>query len=139
MGVHELSLCESIVRIVDGARDGRGVEAVDVVVGALRQVVPDALVSCWELVTASGPLAGAELRVTYVPARVVCRSCGLPTTLADLPVLRCGACGGVDTALTHGEELFVQSVDVCEGLGEAGGREPQRRSTGAAKGVHGNG
>ena len=57
--MHELSLCQSILGIVDRARAGRTVEAVELKIGQMRQVVPETLVFCWGLVTESTGLDGS--------------------------------------------------------------------------------
>lgn len=108
--MHELSLCRSIVGIVDRARDGRPVEVVELQVGRLRQVVPETLAYNWRLVTADGPLAGSRLEIEHVPVRLTCRRCGADTTLEDAFVLACGACDSREVDLTSGEELLVTAL-----------------------------
>ncbi len=112
--MHELSLCQSIHRIVDRAREGRPVEVVNLTVGRLRQVVPDTLTSCWTLVTDGGPLAGSRLEVDHVPVVLDCADCGRRTTLADLPLLTCGCCGSGSVSVVSGEELLVTSIDLAD-------------------------
>jgi hydrogenase nickel incorporation protein HypA/HybF len=112
--VHELSLCRSIHDIVDRARDGRRVRAVNLQVGQLRQVVPDTLTYCWGLVCAEGPLAGSELVVDHVPVVLECRDCGERTTAAHVLVLTCASCGSGAVDLRSGEELLVTSLDVVK-------------------------
>jgi hydrogenase nickel incorporation protein HypA/HybF len=112
--MHELSLCESIHAIVEGAREGRPVESVQVRLGQLRQVVPETLASCWALVTESGPLAGSSLEIEQVPVVLDCRSCGRRTTLDAALVLRCGSCGSAEVTLVSGEEFLVVSLELAE-------------------------
>lgn len=111
--MHELSICRSIARIATRHAGGRPVRRVRVRVGHLRQVVPDTLAGCWELLTDGTELAGAVLEVEEVPAVVACRDCGARTTL-DSPRFRCGSCGGTDLVVVAGEELLVTSLDVTE-------------------------
>jgi len=58
--VHELSLCGSIGSIVERHAAGRPVSVIHVQIGQLRQVVPDTLVYCWELVSEGTQLAGSQ-------------------------------------------------------------------------------
>lgn len=109
--MHELSLCERIAAIVENAREGRGVTAVHLRVGHLRQVVPDTLVYCWDLVTADTPLAGAELRVEHVPVTLTCTDCGADTTPSELSFV-CGSCASTTVTVTGGEEFLLTSVDL---------------------------
>ena len=50
--MHELSIAEAVVAIVDRHAGGRTVRKVELKVGHLRQVVPDALTFAFELLTA---------------------------------------------------------------------------------------
>lgn len=119
--MHELALCESITRIVERARQGQPVEAVDLVIGHLRQVVPETLEHCWELVTAGTPLAGSILRIEQVPVQVRCRGCGTLTTSTGMPLPDCAGCGGRDTVVEHGTEFQVTSIDVADDVEPAVG------------------
>src|SRR6266851_1635462 len=83
---HELSICGSVADIVTRRAAGRGVKVINVRVGQLRQVVPDTLVYCWELVSADTPLAGSRISVEAVPARIRCRSCDQVTDVGAIPV-----------------------------------------------------
>ncbi len=113
MRVHELSLCRSIHDIVDRARDGRRVHAVNLQVGQLRQVAPETLSYCWGMVCAQGPLAGSELVVDHVPVVLDCRDCGARSTAGRVLLLTCDACGSGSVELISGEELLVTSVDLA--------------------------
>ena len=111
--MHELSLCHSIVDIVERARGERQVLAVELQVGQLRQVVPQTLEYCWGLVTAEGPLAGAELVIDHVPVALECLACGETTVVEHALVLTCGACGAGEIRLLRGEEFMVTSLRVA--------------------------
>jgi len=116
--VHELSICGSIADIVTRRAAGRAVKVINVRVGQLRQVVPDTLVYCWELVSAETPLAGSRISVEPVPARVRCRSCERVTDIGAVPVFACGGCGGFDAEVVSGEEFLITSLEL-EQQGEA--------------------
>jgi hydrogenase nickel incorporation protein HypA/HybF len=112
--MHELSLCQSIVRIVERARGGRPVESVQVQVGQLRQVVPETLISCWGMLTDSTDLQGSRLEIEHLPVEVQCSDCQQRTTIAGFPVLTCGSCGSLRTTVVRGEELLVTSLDLAD-------------------------
>ena len=97
--MHELSICGSIADIVTRRAGGRAVKVINVRVGQLRQVVPDTLVYCWELVSADTPLAGSRISIEAVPARIRCRSCDQVTDVGAVPVFACGGCGGFVRAI----------------------------------------
>ena len=56
--MHELSMCDAIARTVVDRAAGRRVLSVSVRIGHLRQVVPDTMTFCWEMVTAGTELDG---------------------------------------------------------------------------------
>jgi hydrogenase nickel incorporation protein HypA/HybF len=109
--VHELSLAGAIVEIARRHADGRSVARIDVKVGHLRQVVPDALAFAFTLTAEGTELEGAELALEEVPAAGLCRDCGTESDLPGFP-LRCGACGGLDLELLRGEELLVDALEL---------------------------
>jgi hydrogenase nickel incorporation protein HypA/HybF len=109
--MHELSIADAIVRIACAHADGRRIESVEVKVGHLRQVVPDALSFAFGLVAEGTCAEGAELRLEAVPAATRCRACGTETEQAGWP-MGCGACGGFDAEVVRGEELLVTGVEV---------------------------
>jgi len=120
--VHELSICRSIVDIVDRHAAGREVTVVRVQVGQLRQIVPETLAYCWSLVNESTRYSGTRLEIEHVPAAVECHDCGQRTLLAE-PVLRCSGCGGAQVGIVAGEEFLITSLDLEES--EIDGPVPQ--------------
>ncbi|GAA1509739.1 hydrogenase maturation nickel metallochaperone HypA [Nocardioides humi] len=110
--MHELSLCRSILQVVERAAGDQRVNAVNLKVGQLRQVVPGTLAYCWGLVTEDGPLAGSSLRIESVPVAGVCRDCGEETEIEQVLVLACGSCGSAAMDLVRGEEFLITTLDL---------------------------
>ena len=111
--MHELSICNSMVGIVRKHAAGRGVRAVHIRIGAMRQIVPDTLVYCWSLITENSELDGTELRVERVPAKIRCTGCGHEQVL-DALTMACGACAGRAVDLFEGDEFLITSLDLAE-------------------------
>jgi hydrogenase nickel incorporation protein HypA/HybF len=109
--MHELAIAGSIAAIAERHAAGRRVTRVEVHVGYLRQVVPSALEFAFELVVRDTVLEGAELVLVEVPAAGRCRACGAEGRLDGFP-FTCRACGGWDVAVTAGEELRIESLDL---------------------------
>jgi hydrogenase nickel incorporation protein HypA/HybF len=110
-----LSIAEAVVAVASRHAAGRRVCAVEVRVGALRQVVPSALEFAFEVVTQGTPLEGAELRIEPVPAVGRCSRCGTTGELDWFP-FACEDCGSVDVELISGEELLVDAIEVDDEL-----------------------
>jgi hydrogenase nickel incorporation protein HypA/HybF len=109
--VHELALAEAIVAIAKRHARGRGVTRVEVEVGQLRQVVPDALVFSFELVAQGTPLDGAELALEEIPVRFECRGCGAAGDANGFPFV-CQTCGSLDVEVVDGEQLQVVALEL---------------------------
>jgi hydrogenase nickel incorporation protein HypA/HybF len=109
--MHELAIAESLAEIAERHAAGRRVTRIEVHVGHLRQVVPAALEFAFELVAQGTALDGAELALVEVPVAGWCRSCGAESRPDGFP-LTCRACGGWDFAVTAGNELRVESLDL---------------------------
>ena len=108
--MHELAITQSIVDAVTDHTGGAKVAAVQLRVGKLSGVVPDAMRFCFEMVTDGTTLEGARLEIQEPEGRGRCRRCGDDFVLPD-PVLLC-PCGSADVELLSGRELSVTSVEV---------------------------
>jgi hydrogenase nickel incorporation protein HypA/HybF len=110
--MHELSLCEAIAGVVRDHADGRHVDVVRVRVGALRQVVPEALSFCWTLVRDSEDMPDAQLELECVGAAVHCRACGGQSDITSPWSIWCPRCDSSDVEVLRGDEFLVTSLDV---------------------------
>jgi hydrogenase nickel incorporation protein HypA/HybF len=119
--MHELSLADAIVDICREHARGRRVVTVEVRVGRLRQVVPDALTFAFGLVAQGTPVEGALLTIEDVPVRVSCEQCAAETRADRFP-LACGRCAGLDVQVVAGEEFHVQSLEIEDAPYAATGR-----------------
>ncbi|HWY90957.1 MAG TPA: hydrogenase maturation nickel metallochaperone HypA [Solirubrobacteraceae bacterium] len=113
--MHELSIAQAIVEVATRHAAGRRVVRVEVKVGHLRQVVPDALHFAFGLVAQGTALDGAELAIEQVPAVGRCRECGVESAMEDFP-LCCARCGGLEMEVLAGEELLVDALELEEEL-----------------------
>jgi hydrogenase nickel incorporation protein HypA/HybF len=111
--VHELSISSAILDTALRHADGRRVTAVQLRVGALRQVVPDSLELYFEIVSRDTPCEGARLELELVAARLACEPCAREWEV-QLPAFRCPTCGGADVKVVAGSELEVESIEVNE-------------------------
>ena len=111
--MHEMSIAENIVEIVDDATRGNAgiVEQVFVDVGTLVAVVPDSLEFCYAAITAGTPLERSRLVIRVIPIRVRCRDCG-GTSEVESFVFRCPGCDGTALEVLSGNELSVKEIEV---------------------------
>ena len=107
--MHELSIADAILRIALAHAGERRIESIEVKVGHLRQVVPDALDFAFTLVSEGTLAEGATLALEHIPAAGRCRVCGTDTEFDGFP-LACAGCGSLDVELVRGEELLVDAL-----------------------------
>jgi hydrogenase nickel incorporation protein HypA/HybF len=109
--MHELSITQSLVDTVLDRTGERTVTGVNLRIGPLSGVLPDAMRFCFDIVSAGTPLAGARLQIDEPQGLARCRSCAQEFELADL-ILLC-PCGSADVEVLSGRELMVLSVEVA--------------------------
>lgn len=140
--MHELSIASAIVETAIRHSQGRRVVAVELKLGALRQVVDDSLVFIFGIATRDTLCEGARLEIEPIAALLRCRSCGAEwdpapapaheeDELFALPQFRCPACGEAGAEIVAGDELLVDSIDVEDDGGEPRPAVPARSETGA--------
>ena len=108
--MHELAITQSIVDAVTDHTGGAKVAAVQLKVGKLSGIVPEAMRFCFDMVTDGTALQGARLDIQEPDGRGHCRDCGSDFPLRDL-ILLC-PCGSADVQVLSGRELSVTSVEV---------------------------
>jgi hydrogenase nickel incorporation protein HypA/HybF len=113
--MHEMSLAESVLQIVEAAaraHDATRVRAVRLELGALSHVEPDALRFSFEVVTRGTVAEDAALELLATPGRAWCMPCG---TTVDLPRLGepCPLCGSHQLQVTQGDEMRVKDIEIA--------------------------
>ena len=114
--MHEFAIGEELVKAVLGEMaqltpPPHNLRSVRVVVGALRQVVPENLAFAYEIFSRDTPAAGSALEITVVPVTALCRDCGWQGQIDDRPFL-CRECGAVNLQTLQGMELFLDRLEV---------------------------
>jgi hydrogenase nickel incorporation protein HypA/HybF len=109
--MHELSITQSLVEAVLDRTGERKVIAVNVQVGPLSGVLPDAMRFCFDVASAGTALDGAQLMIEEPPGLARCRNCLDEFELVDL-ILLC-PCGSADVEILSGRELMLMSVEVA--------------------------
>ncbi|MFC0597846.1 hydrogenase maturation nickel metallochaperone HypA [Streptomyces palmae] len=111
--MHELSIALAVVETVEEVAREHGaasVEAVQLRVGQLAGVVPDALRFSLEVAAQGTPLAAAELVIEEVPARALCEGCRTEFAVGTPPRLGCPRCPDAATTVVAGRELEIAAV-----------------------------
>ena len=112
--LHEMPIAEEIVRRtleLAGAHRATRVVSVEVEVGALRLVAPEALRVLFGAASEGTPVEGTALRIAEVRAEAVCRSCGHRYE-PEIGDFLCPQCGQADAEIVAGNDIVLKSVEM---------------------------
>ena len=113
--MHELGIANGILTSSVGAAEREGavcINSVDVTIGALTEVMEDALQFAWECLRAGTMAEDAALNVTMLEANSRCADCAHDFTHGRFDGGRCPACGSYMVQLVSGRELTIDSIDI---------------------------
>ena len=109
--MHEMSITQGIIEICEQHAGGKRVIALDVEIGDLSGVVPEALEFCFDACSRDTLLKGARLNIIRIPGKGRCLDCDAVQPLVSL-LEACRTCGGFRMTILSGEELRVREIEV---------------------------
>jgi hydrogenase nickel incorporation protein HypA/HybF len=112
--MHELALAESILQIVEKEMTkypGSKVLKVAIKLGALHEIVPDALQFGFDTMTMNTALVGAQLDIERIPIRGRCRNCGHEMVIEEY-IFICPKCFSGDIEMTQGDVLEITHIEI---------------------------
>jgi hydrogenase nickel incorporation protein HypA/HybF len=90
------------------------VSAVNLRIGALTGLVPEALEFSWEIASDDSVLKGSRLAIEIVDAAGYCPQCREERIIANLQSFRCPVCLTPITKITGGHELEILTLEVLD-------------------------
>jgi len=111
--MHELAICQAILHQAAAIAEAHGarVKRINLRIGPLAGVEPQALRAAFPLAAAGTACEGAQLAIATAPMRVECQLCGAASHVRPNRLL-CGACGTWRVALLEGDEMRIDSVEL---------------------------
>ncbi|MCB1310785.1 MAG: hydrogenase maturation nickel metallochaperone HypA [Sedimentitalea sp.] len=112
--MHEMSICESIVSVIERQAVAQSFSRVNLVrleIGPLAGVELQALRFSFDVVTRGGIAENARLEVIEMPVAGWCMPCAKPVTVAER-YDPCPDCGSYQIQITGGEELRIKDMEV---------------------------
>lgn len=111
--MHELSIAMSIIDMAceEAEKHPGELVAIHLQLGPLAGVVPEALLSAFEMAREDSPLPSARLVVEHVPLVVWCSRCNAEREATSLQDFSCGTCGTPAAELRRGDELLVSALE----------------------------
>lgn len=112
--MHEMSLCESIVRTLQEqavVQRYRKVKTVWLEIGRLACVEPAAMEFGFEVVCRGTLAEGSRLEIIPVPAKAWCMQCCEPVEIEER-AQPCPRCGSYQLQVTGGDEMRIKELEV---------------------------
>lgn len=112
--MHEVGLMQSALAIAIDQAKAQGahqIHQLELAVGQLSGVEPEALAFAFEVVTPGTPAAGAKLVLRAVPALCYCAHCQQTFEPATW-IYRCPSCQQLSDDIRQGKDLQITSLEV---------------------------
>jgi len=112
--MHEMSLAENVMQIIDDAAREQGfqrVRRVTLEIGQLAAVETDAMRFCFEAVTTGSIAEGASLEIVETPGEGCCIDCGKTVPMQE-PYGLCPGCGSARLQVISGNRMRVRDLEV---------------------------
>lgn len=112
--MHEMSLCESILSVIEQqavAQSFRKVNRVRLEIGPLAGVETEAMRFSFDVVSRNTLADGAALEIIMPAITAWCMQCAEPVEVATR-YDACPECGGGQVQITGGDELRIKDMEV---------------------------
>jgi len=112
--MHEMSLAESALQIIEDAAHQQGFKRVKTVwleIGQLSCVEQEAMRFCFDAVINGSVADGAKLEIVETPGEGRCAQCGQESQIASL-YEACPQCGGYTMQVIAGDAMRVMELEV---------------------------
>ena len=113
--MHELSVCIALldsVREIAAKHHAEAVAKIVLKIGPLSGIEPELLRKAYPLAAARTVAADAELVIEADTVVVRCTVCAAESAVTPNRLL-CGECGDYRTRLLSGDQMTLQSVELC--------------------------
>ncbi len=110
--MHEMSLATELIGQVlrlMAEHNLAKVDEVEVEVGVLRQVMPEAMHLAWETVSEDTPAEGSKLKLDEIAVSAECRNCSF-VFQPEIDNFVCPQCGQADIRIEIGNEVVLKSL-----------------------------
>lgn len=112
--MHELAVTQSILEIALRHADDRKAQRISdlyLVIGQWSSAVDDSVQFYWDMISDGTIAKGAKLHFRRIAPELHCRDCDQTYTPADHDLF-CPNCHTAHTKIVHGEEFYLESIDV---------------------------
>ncbi len=111
--MHEFSIIENIFRTLEEVSGKEGISKitkVSLVIGELRQIVPDVFEFAFQVTAKDSIAEEAVLEIEKIPIEVRCMECSKLSQVDD-HVFFCRHCQSPIVKIIKGKELYIKSIE----------------------------
>lgn len=112
--MHEMSLCEGILQVLESESEKQGFERVKSVwleIGDLSGIEIEAMLFSFDAVTRHSLADGAKLNIINIPGSAWCMQCAKSVTVRQR-FDECPDCGSYQLQVTSGDEMKIKELEV---------------------------
>ncbi len=112
--MHEMSLCEGVLQILQDHAESQGFERVRTVwleIGGLSGVETEAMRFCFDAVMRDTLADKARLEIIELPGQAWCMQCAKNVQVRQR-FDQCPDCGGYQLQVTGGDEMRIKELEV---------------------------
>lgn len=112
--MHEMSLAEGVLQIIEDAARSQGfrnVKTVILEIGQLAAVETEAMRFCLDAVMRGSIAEGAALEIVVLPGQGWCMKCAVTVSISE-QFGACPQCGSYQIQATGGTEMRVKELEV---------------------------
>ncbi len=112
--MHEMSIVQSLISIVEEEmlkNNATILKSVRVKIGKMSGIVPEALSTCFEILTSRTGMKGAVLKMDIAPLIAHCRKCNQDFEVIEYN-FSCPECDSTDIDVVSGREMNIVEIEV---------------------------
>ena len=112
--MHELSIISNLFEILEEKakeKKAKKIVSVKLKVGKLSGVVPEFLITAFDIYKKDTIASDAELEIKEVPLKILCQDCHTEVIKDDF-IFICSHCGSHNLKTLSGTELFLEKMDL---------------------------
>jgi hydrogenase nickel incorporation protein HypA/HybF len=111
--MHELSIVQSMMKIVEKAAKGKEVTRLVVKIGKMSGIEPHFLKESFDFFKEGTVCENAEMEIIETNIKVKCYGCGNESFIEGFD-FHCPVCGSEKTKIISGEEMHIEYIEVKE-------------------------
>ena len=112
--MHEMSIAQNLIAILEDEmvkNKASRLRAVRLNIGEMSGIVPEALKTCFEIITAKSNMKGAVLKMDIAPLIGYCRKCEEEFKIMEYD-FSCPECDSTDIDIISGREMNIVEIEV---------------------------